>query len=256
MNRQNETGQSGEPINYCPQCNNSYNLAKKFCGKCGVPLVAGMYSPAGTSSTSEQYISPDRSIQEKPGQPSNPSSITASKTIAATVAVVLCLSISGYFGYNQFVARKGSESSKGSKGSGVSGVNLSSSESPASVSKGIISNVYDTASRGDIDAMLINYSDRVQYLSSGIVDKSFISRDSRAYRKRWKYVKFEMVGEPTISTASEANIINVENEQRFHVANSKKTITGTARDYWTLRKEGDRWRIVAFKQTVLSRNKN
>ena len=210
MNTQDETGQAGEPINYCPQCNSSYNLAKKFCGKCGIPLVAGTYSPTNDSNIPEQNASPDSVIQEHPKPSSQPASNAGSKSVIMPVVIVVCLSVVGYFGYGHFVAKKGA------------GFNLLSSESPASVSKGIITNVYDATSRGDIDGMLTNYAERVQYLSSGVVDKSFIARDARAYRKRWKYVKYEMVGDPTINTASEANTINAENEQRFQVQNSKK----------------------------------
>jgi len=48
--------------NVCPKCNESFDQSKKFCGKCGVPLVMGNDNVETESST----LSPNTAKLEAP----------------------------------------------------------------------------------------------------------------------------------------------------------------------------------------------
>lgn len=83
----------------CPQCNIVYDQSRKFCGKCGIPLIpiathpdALGVLPAGVDVSSHQYSA----------SPSTPKNNTP---IFIGIAIIMAACI-GYFAYTQFAVKK------------------------------------------------------------------------------------------------------------------------------------------------------
>lgn len=82
-------------ISYCPQCNSSYDLARKFCGKCGIPLVPG---------TSASPVSDQSQSDESSGQ-TQPDSVSAGNPFILPVVVVVVLAIAGFIFAPKFLKK-------------------------------------------------------------------------------------------------------------------------------------------------------
>lgn len=79
--------------NICPKCNATFDQSKKFCGKCGVPLVAGTTTsdtPAAPSQSAHDVIQPEMSLTV----PKHHKSFVFIGIVAAVLIAVV-----GYFGY-------------------------------------------------------------------------------------------------------------------------------------------------------------
>jgi hypothetical protein len=119
----------------------------------------------------------------------------------------------------------------------------------------IISAIYDASSRGDSGAFLNMFSDSVDYMGAGRVNRAFIRKESENYRKRWPMLTFRLEGEPALRQIPGQDAVVAENEVYFEVSDGEKSIQGRARDTWTFGSDRGVWRVVAYKQKVLSRNK-
>lgn len=100
----------------------------------------------------------------------------------------------------------------------------------------------------DIDAQVRYYFFPVEYFDHGTVDETFVTRDTRNYCNRWPERKYMLNGAPRVYAAGREGEIAVDFIIAFSVRNRAHAASGKTRNFWTLRPQGDDFKIVAIRE--------
>ena len=111
------------------------------------------------------------------------------------------------------------------------------------------------AERRDVEGLLTFYADRVDYFGIGVVTKNKIRKDKRYYYKRWPSIDYELVGDIQFLGSPDDTTFGVVFDLKFLVKDSRRWISGKARNTLRLREQGGSLVIVDEKQKVLHREK-
>lgn len=92
----------------------------------------------------------------------------------------------------------------------------------------------------------------VDYFDHGSVGPDFVRKDVAAYLKHWPERKY-MLTEPVTFVAAPSNDGDtmVEFVIAFSLRNKEHTATGRTRNFWTIRPEGDEFKIVSIREQRL-----
>ena len=114
---------------------------------------------------------------------------------------------------------------------------------------------YDATERRNVDDILSQYDDLVDYLDNGRRDRVFIRNDTIAYFKRWPLISFSFTpGDIAVAHSAVPNKVTAYFEIRFLVRDpaSRRSNSGRARQEWVISKKSGALKIVSQKETVSS----
>lgn len=106
----------------------------------------------------------------------------------------------------------------------------------------------------DMDKVLSFYADKVDYFTKGIVSKSEIRKDKETYFKFWNDLSYVLDHDLTMSDANKPNTLSLKFTFTYHIHTATKLIIGTVQNQWDVENSDSEPKIVAEKQTVLSRD--
>jgi serine/threonine protein kinase len=108
----------------------------------------------------------------------------------------------------------------------------------------------------DINGLLTDYADRVDYFENGYVDHSFIAKDRQTYSAGWPVVKIVPSGPVRSSENANMNRVTIWFDYRFDARNNKGIHSlGDAANTWILDTSDGELKIVSEKQTVTNRKR-
>ncbi len=110
---------------------------------------------------------------------------------------------------------------------------------------------YQATERKDLDYLLGQYDDVVDYSTDGRRDKAFIRNGYVNYFKRWPITSFTL-GDIGVVHSSVPNVVNVHFEVRYHVRDSasNRSKQGRADEEWVISKPFGDLKIISEKETV------
>ncbi len=114
---------------------------------------------------------------------------------------------------------------------------------------------YDATERRNVDDILSQYDDLVDYLDYGRRNRAFIRNDTIAYFKRWPITTFSFTpGDIGVAHSALPNTVTAYFEIRFLVRDpaSRRSNSGRARQEWVISKKSGALKIVSQKETVHS----
>jgi hypothetical protein len=114
---------------------------------------------------------------------------------------------------------------------------------------------YDATERRNVDDILSQYDDLVDYLDNGRRDRVFIRNDTIAYFKRWPLISFSFTpGDIAVAHSAVPSKVTAYFEIRFLVRDpaSRRSNSGRARQEWVISKRSGALKIVSQKETVQS----
>jgi len=101
------------------------------------------------------------------------------------------------------------------------------------------------------------YSQEVAYFDRGIVSRSDILKDKRAYRKRWPEAEYTYDGNMQFGlNENDEMLLSFDLKFRVYSPDRKQSISGRARNTLTLRRDGERVVIAGERGDVLERVKS
>ena len=100
----------------------------------------------------------------------------------------------------------------------------------------------------DVAAQIRYFAYPLEYFDHGNVSEPFVARDCRNYVNRWPERKYMLTEPPKIYATGREGEINVEFTIAFMVRNRSHSASGRTRNYWTLRTEGDEFKIIAIRE--------
>ena len=107
--------------------------------------------------------------------------------------------------------------------------------------------------RGDMDTFLNDYSEKVDYLSAGVVSKDFIRKDKEYFNKRWPQRTYTIIGEVHTANTSYDDEKIVQFTYDYYVQRKDKSIKGTAKNSIRVKKIDNLLKIIEEKQEVVRR---
>jgi serine/threonine protein kinase len=108
----------------------------------------------------------------------------------------------------------------------------------------------------DINGLLADYADRVDYYENGYVDHSFIAKDRQTYSAGWPAVKIVPFGPVRSTENANANRVTIWFDYRFDARNNKGIHSlGDTANTWVLDTSYGALKIVSEKQTVTNRKR-
>jgi serine/threonine protein kinase len=108
----------------------------------------------------------------------------------------------------------------------------------------------------DINGLLADYADHVDYYENGYVDHSFIAKDRQTYSAGWPMVKIVPSGPVRNSENANANRVTIWFDYRFDARNNKGIHSlGDAANTWILDTSYGALKIVSEKQIVTNRKR-
>lgn len=120
---------------------------------------------------------------------------------------------------------------------------------PAEVTKFVEDYLRD-AETDNVDLQVNYYSFPVEYFDHGRVSRDFVTKDTRAYVKRWPKRKYQVLGPVEFFAGSKDDETKVEFTIEFTVENPKHVVRGKTKNFWTIIR-GENLRIVAVKEQRL-----
>jgi hypothetical protein len=117
--------------------------------------------------------------------------------------------------------------------------------------RAFITEHYRATERKDVDYMLSQYDDLVDYHTDGRRDKAFIRNDNLNYFRRWPVTSFT-VGDIRVLHSTVQNTVTAYFEIRYLVRDpaSNRSKQGRANDEWTISKPFGALKIISEKETV------
>jgi hypothetical protein len=108
----------------------------------------------------------------------------------------------------------------------------------------------------DINGLLADYGDRVDYYENGYVDHSFIAKDRQTYSAAWPGVKIVPSGPVRSTENANNNRVTIWFDYRFDARNTKGIHSlGDAANTWVLDTSYGGLKIVSEKQNVTNRKR-
>ncbi len=101
--------------------------------------------------------------------------------------------------------------------------------------------------QSSIDYITALYADRVDYYSSGLVDKNFIINDKRAYFSKWPERNTTLSSEINVTTGTDAKTWIAAFNIHYQVSNTQKARQGEAWSRLIFKEEGNSLIIVSEK---------
>jgi peptidoglycan hydrolase-like protein with peptidoglycan-binding domain len=103
-----------------------------------------------------------------------------------------------------------------------------------------------------IEPQVKYYQFPVEYFDDGSIDRDGVTLDTRNYCKRWPIRKYGLTGPVTCSASNRADEIFAQFTIDFAVRNTKHSVNGRARNFWTIvRRPGGDLKIVAIREERL-----
>lgn len=122
--------------------------------------------------------------------------------------------------------------------------------SPDRVNKFVETYLRDAESN-DIFLQAWFYTFPVQYFQYGPKDQSFVVRDITYHVKDWPERKYKLTAPVIFVAGPNEGEIAIEFSIAYHRRNKKRTASGKAKYFWTVRPEGDDLKIVAIREQLL-----
>lgn len=124
--------------------------------------------------------------------------------------------------------------------------------SPEQVTK-LVERYLRDAEGDDVDLQVGYYGFPVEYFDHGAVDRDFVADDTRAYLKRWPTRHYQLTEPISSQATANGEELNIEFTIVFSVRNSKTSVQGKTRNFWTLRaeKDGQNPHIVKIREQRL-----
>jgi hypothetical protein len=108
----------------------------------------------------------------------------------------------------------------------------------------------------DINGLLADYADHVDYYENGYVDHSFIVKDRQTYAAGWPVVKIVPLGVVRINDNGNSGRVSISFDYRFDARNNKGIHSlGDASNIWVLDTSYGGLKIVSEKQNVTNRKR-
>lgn len=107
--------------------------------------------------------------------------------------------------------------------------------------------------RKDMDTLLSCYGNRVEYFSSGLVDRSYIREDKARYFGNWDRIETSLAGDVVLIVTDQHDMRIVKFESVFFVENRTRSIKGRAENVWKVKRVNGEVRIVGESQKILVR---
>jgi len=111
-------------------------------------------------------------------------------------------------------------------------------------------NHYRARERRDLDYVLGQYGDVVNYFDDGPRNKAFIRNDIAKYFTRWPEISFTPVGDVRFAHTAREDTVTVYFAIQFLVKASGRSQSGSAREEWVISKTSGALKIVSQKETV------
>jgi hypothetical protein len=109
----------------------------------------------------------------------------------------------------------------------------------------------------NINGLVADYADRVDYYDYGYVDRSFIVKDRQTYTAGWPYLRLSPHGSVGLRATGATGQIEASFSYRFEARNSKGiTSTGDTTNVWVIDTTFSDLKIVSEKQTVSNRKRS
>ena len=103
----------------------------------------------------------------------------------------------------------------------------------------------------DICLQVWFYAFPVRYFQYGLVDQNFVVKDTKYYLRAWPERKYILSTPVTLLASGNEGEINIEFSIAYEYRNKKRTASGKAKYFWTVRSEGDDLKIVAIREQLL-----
>ncbi len=100
----------------------------------------------------------------------------------------------------------------------------------------------------DLERQLDYYAFPVDYFTHGEVGKAFVTKDNRRYMQRWPERKYELSAPVKFAAGPRAGETVVQFPISFKVRNSHHQVSGTTRNFWTIRPDGGGLKIFAIRE--------
>ncbi|MEY2545781.1 MAG: hypothetical protein QOG48_898 [Verrucomicrobiota bacterium] len=124
--------------------------------------------------------------------------------------------------------------------------------SPEQITK-LVERYLRDAEGDDVDLQVGYYGFPVEYFDHGAVDRGFVTRDTKAYLKRWPDRHYQLTEPVSFRAGAAGDELQIEFTISFTVRNAKATAEGRTRNFWTLRpeKNGTNLQIVRIREQRL-----
>jgi hypothetical protein len=103
----------------------------------------------------------------------------------------------------------------------------------------------------DIAAQVKYFVYPVEYFDHGTVGQAFVEKDVANYLKRWPERKYTLTEPPRFVASGREGEAIVEFPITFDVRNKNHAAKGRTKNTWTVRQEGDAFKIVAIREQRL-----
>ena len=107
----------------------------------------------------------------------------------------------------------------------------------------------------DVPTQVRYFAFPVEYFPHGTVDERFVTKDIRDYVKRWPDRKYKLTAPVSFFASGKQDETTVEFTIAFDLRSkartTKNTASGRTKNWWTLRPEGDKLKIVAMREQRL-----
>lgn len=119
--------------------------------------------------------------------------------------------------------------------------------------RNFIENHVRATERADIDSLLEDYAEKVDYYSAGVVGKDFIRKDREYFSKRWPKRTYTIMGGVQTANTSYDDEKIVQFTYDYHVERENKSMRGTAKNSIRVKKIDNVLKIIGEKQEVVKR---
>jgi hypothetical protein len=119
--------------------------------------------------------------------------------------------------------------------------------------RNFIENHVRATERTDINSLLDDYAEEVDYYSAGVVSKDFIRKDREYFNKRWPKRTYTIIGEVQTANTSYDDEKTVQFTYDYYVQRENKSMRGTAKNSIRVKKMGNVLKITEEKQEVVKR---
>jgi hypothetical protein len=83
------------------------------------------------------------------------------------------------------------------------------------------------------------------------VDQNFVVKDTKYYLREWPERKYTIIAPVSLIASANEGEANLEFSIAYKYRNKKRTASGKAKYFWTVRSEGDDLKIVAIREQLL-----
>jgi len=108
------------------------------------------------------------------------------------------------------------------------------------------------AETNDIYLQAWFYAFPVDYFQYGRREQPFVIQDIRYHVKDWPERKYKLIAPPTLTASGKEGETLLEFSIDYMRRNKKRTTSGKAKYFWTVRSEGDDLRIVSIREQLLA----